>query len=145
MCDGLSITKSYSTRSKVNSSHLNQYHSRNPYTNKEKTQTNLRETIGLTTSHLNFQQNIYLICISSLDGAIQRVVQKSLRDKVVTLSHKAVTAGHQGESRLFQTMGTEFYWLFMTSDLIHTVKHFHIYVNSKGLRLTIVRYRRRHT
>lgn len=94
------------------------------------------QKIVLPTLHFNFDQNRYLICMSPLDGALQKSVPKSLCDRVIELSHKPITAGHPGDSRLFQTIRAEFYCPFMASYLIHHAKHCRTCVNAKVIYLT---------
>lgn len=72
--------------------------------------------------------------MSPLDVTFQTVAPKSLRDRVIELSYKPITAGHPDKSRLFQTMEAQFYWPFMASKIIEHVKNCSTCVKEKGLR-----------
>ena len=64
-----------------------------------------------------------LICRrSNLDGALQRVVPVSLRERVLYLSHYQLLAGHPGGYKMYATLRREYYWPFMANDTYDFVR-----------------------
>ena len=59
---------------------------------------------------------------STLDGALQRVVPESLRERVLYLSHYPILAGHPGGYKLYATLRRDYYWPFMANDAYEFVR-----------------------
>jgi len=49
---------------------------------------------------------------ATLDNAIQMVVPKSLRPRLLAMSHQSVIAGHPGQNKMYETMRRTYYWLW---------------------------------
>lgn len=58
-----------------------------------------------------------LVRVSNKDGARQRIVPKSLRERVLCLAHYPKCAGHPGRDRMFKTLRRDFFWPRMSYDV----------------------------
>ena len=57
-----------------------------------------------------------------LDESLQRVVLKSLRSRILYLSHYSRLAGHPGSTRLYYTLRRKYYWPHMVNYVYATVR-----------------------
>lgn len=55
-----------------------------------------------------------------IDGSAQKVVQAILRPWELYISHCPALAGHAGERLLYDSLESEFYWLYMANDAYAT-------------------------
>ena len=64
-----------------------------------------------------------ILCRSAkLDGAMQKVVPKTLRDRLLYLSHFPRLAGHPGQSTMYKSLRRQIFWPLMASDVYQMVK-----------------------
>ena len=66
-------------------------------------------TIDDPASKFEYDDNGFLIRISSLDTTQQIVVPSSLRQRVMHLAHNPVLQGHPGTTRMYDTLRQQFY------------------------------------
>ena len=65
----------------------------------------------------------FLIRNSSLDGADQIVVPRSLRNRVIHTSHYPKSAGHPGRRKMYYTLRRHYYWPQMTSEVYSAARN----------------------
>ena len=70
---------------------------------------------------------------SNLDGALQRVVPLSLRERVLYLSHYQLLAGHPGGYKMYATLRREYYWPFMANDTYDFVRKCKSCIKVRGI------------
>ena len=63
-----------------------------------------------------------LIRVSNLDGAQQIVIPRTLRNRLLHISHYPKQAGHPGGRKMFYTMRKYYYWPHMSIEIYNTVK-----------------------
>ena len=90
--------------------------SKDPYCQSQKEKTEL------DNSKFKYDHNGFLVRRSSIDGALQKVVPKSLQARLLYLAHYPRLAGHPGAIRMYYTLRREYYWPMMASDVYNTVK-----------------------
>ena len=71
---------------------------------------------GVRTPYIEDERGL-LVRISPKDGAVQILVPKELRQKVLFLAHYTPVAGHPGVSKQYYTMRQTFYWPSMFHDI----------------------------
>lgn len=59
--------------------------------------------------------------MKATDGAIHFVIQPSLLQLMLMVSHHLSIAGHPGQQRMHDTLHRNFYWLHTTADVIQIV------------------------
>ena len=89
-------------------------------------------SVGIA-SQFDFDNRGILVRKAEIDGALQKVIPRKLRERVIALSHKPITQGHPGETRLYNTMRHSYYWPFMSGDLAEHVKTCRSCVMARGL------------
>ena len=80
------------------------------------------ETVGEANSNFDYDRYGFLVRRSPLDGALQRVVPKSLQARVLHAAHYPRLAGHPGGTRMYLTLRRDYYWPHMANDAYATVK-----------------------
>lgn len=77
--------------------------------------------VGDSTSLFNVNRDTVLVRRAPLDDAFQKLLPASLRARVLYLSHYPRLAGHAGCSRMYFTLGREFYWPHMANEPFQTL------------------------
>ena len=81
------------------------------------------QQVGTWKSKLDYDRYGLLVRKSPLEGALQRVVPKSLLDRLLYLSHYPRLAGHPGGTRMYYTLRRDYYMPMMANDVrIHRLK-----------------------
>ena len=82
------------------------------------------EKLGLEEEGAVFEIDQFgILCRrAKLDGAMQKVVPKTLRDRLLYLSHYPRLAGHPGQSTMYNSLRRQFFWPFMANDVYQMVK-----------------------
>lgn len=76
-----------------------------------------------TQSYSGYDRYEISVQKSILDGAVQRVVPKTLCQKLLKLAHYAIKAGHSGTT-IYYTVNREYYCLQMASGTFFTARNF---------------------
>ena len=96
--------------------------------------------VGDANSHFDVDQYGFLVRRSNLDGALQRVVPKTLRARVLYLSHYPRLAGHPGGLRMYMTLRREYYWPHMANDAFAVARDCRSCRRIRGTRFTYQKY-----
>ena len=88
--------------------------------------------VGLPGSQFVYDREGYLSRVSKVDGALQRVVPRSLRIRLLYLAHYPRLQGHPGARRMYDSLRQDFYWRFMANDVFETVRRCLSCAKSKG-------------
>ena len=78
------------------------------------------KAVGDSDSQFDYDRYGLLVRKAPLDGALQRVVPKALRARLLYLTHYPRLAGHPGGTRMYLTLRRDFYWPQMGND-VHAV------------------------
>ena len=80
------------------------------------------KSVGLPGSAFSIDKHGFLVRIAPLDGAVQKVVPASLKDRILKLGHFPPLSGHPGQRRMYDTMRRSLYWQHMANDINNTVE-----------------------
>ncbi len=73
-------------------------------------------TIGLEDSPFRYEDGV-LVRVARIDGSLQRVVPKALRQRVLYLAHDPMSQGHPGVTKMYDTLRKDFYWPLLFNDV----------------------------
>ncbi|CAN8067637.1 unnamed protein product [Agarophyton chilense] len=82
----------------------------------------VRKDVGNGITLFDINRYGVLIRHSPLDGALQKVVPRSLVPCVLYLSHYPRLEGHPGGTRMYNTLRRDFYWPQMANDVYQTAR-----------------------
>lgn len=83
------------------------------------------EQIGQTGTTFSLANHDVMLRQAPIDGALQKLVPQSLRQRIPYNSHHSPFPIHPGQLRMYDTMRRDYYWPNIVQDEYHTVSDSH--------------------